>query len=185
MLVTITRYRAITGDVDTYDATVSARIEEATDELEDRLERPLRQGIYVEAMYPDACGSLHPKATPILLADGYVIDGNRLLSAGLFPIPFNPVGTRLSTISVTYTGGFVERTANPTDAARLPSCIERDLAYAAATLGMPRSAYPVGARSVTLGDASVTFGPNGAPDLSAVSWSRQTLRYAYRPVAAI
>lgn len=185
MLVTVTRYRAITGDADTYDVLVSARIEEATDLLEDRLERPLRQGVYTEAMYPDASGALHPRATPIIAAAGYTTDGYRLLSSLPFTLPGSFIGGNLSTVLVPYTGGFVERSANPTDPARLPVCIERDLAYAVLAMSTPRTAYPAGARSVALGDARIDFGANGAPDVAAVSWSRQTLRYAYRAVTAV
>lgn len=88
-------------------------------------------------------------------------------------------------IEVTYTGGYVERTANPDAPNRLPACIQRDIALAAQALGQTAttSGYPVGAESVRLGDAAVTFGEGGAParsDLVDGCWSRETLRYRRR-----
>lgn len=184
-LVTVARYRALTGDATGTDPEVSARIEDATDRLEERLDRPLRMISRAESMYPDQSSRLYPHAVPIMVADGYTIDGYSLI--GTFPWPWiDIVGLQVAPV-ITYTGGWVERTANPTAANRLPTFMEEDIAWAAYALGHPEpaTAIPVGATSVSLGDASVSFGPGGAPapNRSSIRWSRATLRYKYMRVA--
>lgn len=184
-LVTVTRYRAITGDTDSADGDVSARIEDATDRLEERLDRPLRSTERAESMYPDQSSRLYPRAIPITAAAGYTIDGYSLI--GTWPWPWvDLVGLQVAPV-ITYTGGWIERSANPNAANRLPTCIEDDIAWAAYALLHPEpvTPYPVGATSVSLGDASVSFGPGGAPalDRSGIRWSRATLRYRFRRLA--
>lgn len=175
-IVTIARYRAITGDAATADATVSARLELAQTKLEDDLGRPLAHGTYTESLWPTRDGYLWPSAVPITDGGGYTVDGD-----GLFGV-FGPAWPDLTgAVSVTYDGGWVEPSANPTAANRLPFCIEADLAFAAQTLGTVATAsdFPAGAKSVALGDASVTFettAPRNA--LDAIVWSKSTLRFS-------
>ena len=186
MLVTVLRYRAITGDQASSDEAVSARIEEATELLEGELGRPLEQAERTERMQPTRDGLLWPLATPILAADGYTIDGHALSGGSL--VWWFDVASGSSTWAqdVTYTGGWVERTANPSSAFRLPVHIERDIAFAAQALGQTPTplAVPAGASSVSLGDASVTFKDGYHPDPAdaGVSWSKETLGYRYRRV---
>lgn len=185
-LVTIARYKAITGDTTTGDPAISAAIEDATDRLEERLDRPMRSASRSETMYPDKMGRAYPHAVPITVADGYTIDGYSL--TGAWPWPwFDIVTDSRIAPAITYTGGWVERSANPTAPNRLPAHFEEDIAWAAYALTHPQpdSPYPVGAVSVTLGDASVSFGPGGAPapNRSGIRWSRQTLKYTYQRVA--
>lgn len=178
-LVTVARYVAITGDITSPPALVSARIEEAQELLEDELDRPLASAARTERMWPARDGRLWPKAVPITDPGTYTLDGDGLL--GVFG-PAWPDST--GAVDVPYTGGWVERTANPTATNRLPVEIERDLAFAALALKPPPAGItvaPKGAVSVRLGDAAVNYGPNGAPKAAeAVQWSRATLRWRYR-----
>lgn len=190
MIVTVQTYQTTTGDTSTWDATVSARLEAAQERLEEVLDRPLAQAVRSEVMIPYRDGSLSPRVTPIVAADGWTLDGDRLIL--LYP---NALGGALTWWpalgpTVTYTAGWVERTANPTAPNRLPLCISDDLCWVAWHLGHPvdpavLSSLPAGATSVQLGDASVSFGPGGAPsisgrNLSAVRWSPATLRHRFR-----
>lgn len=186
-LVTIARYRALTGDAAGTDPAVSAAIEDATHRLEERLDRPLCEASRTEPVYADRCARVYPHAIPITAAPGYTIDGYSLI--GFWPWPqFDLIGPNTTPV-ITYTGGWVERSANPTASNRLPTFMEDDIAWAAYALLHPTTAddaaYPVGATSVTLGDASVSFGPGGAPppNRTGIRWSRQTLQYRYERVA--
>lgn len=194
MLVSVSRYQAITGDTTTAASAVSALIEEATEILEEELRRPLDQAERTERMIPTRDGYLWPKATPIITATGWTIDGHGLIGAAAFNWPAG-IGegwpfTQAAGVEVTYTGGYVERWANPSAPNRLPLCIERDIATAAQLLGTPVDAggigAPPGAKSVKVGDVAVTYGDDGAPgaDFRAAQlasvWSRQTRRYTYR-----
>lgn len=186
-LVTFARYQSITGDVDTPEYLVSARIEYAVELLEDELGRPLASAERTETLWPTRDGRLWPQATPITDPGDYQVDGLALYSSP-FPAVFGFVeGTA---IDVTYTGGWVERSANPVAANRLPTCIERDLAYAAKALGDPGTGslagLPAGAIVASVGDVAVTFGPGGAgaASESQVRWSRETLAYRYTRVGS-
>ena len=178
-LVTVDRYRAITGDQATEGATVTARIERAVELLEDALDRPLASTERTERLYATRDGRLWPRATPITAAPGWEIDADAMSLYGVF----GPVWPGLDgSVSATYTGGWVERTANPSATNRLPACIEEDLAFAARQLGQTaQPPIPAGATSVALGDARVTFGPRGAPmSRTGIRWSARTLGYRYR-----
>lgn len=192
MLVTISTYRTTTGDATGWDGSVSARLEDAQERCEEALDRvgALEQAVHTEVLVPYRDGSLSPRATPIVAATGWTIDGNRLImrypNIAVSQLTWWPaLGP-----TVTYTGGYVERTANPSAPNRLPLCISDDICWAAWRLLHPidpvaSTAYPAGATSVQLGDAAVTFGPGGAPQasgrsLSAVRWSAATMRYRWR-----
>jgi hypothetical protein len=178
-LLTEARYRAITGDETTAASAISDAIDQAEELLADALGRELESAQRTERLRPTRDGFLWPTCTPITVATGYTIDGHGLRG------PFGPAWPdETGRVSVTYTGGWVERTANTSATNRLPICIERDLAYAAAALITApaitaTSPYPVGATSVRLGDAAVTFGADGAPRRGSdvVVWSRRTLAY--------
>ena len=175
MLLTVASYQAITGDTASSSPAVTAKIEMASDFLEEALGRPLESAERTETMRVDRAGRLHPLAVPITVATGYTIDGNTLQAGSPWPDEFGNV-------SVVYTGGWVERSANPSATNRLPAYVESDLAWAVYSLLFPPpspTSFPAGAVSVSLGDASVSFGPDGAPrpGLTAVRWSRQTLRH--------
>lgn len=192
MLVTAATYRDLTGDRNDSDANVVLRLTDAQERLEEDLDRVghLEQSTHTEVLIPYRDGSLSPRATPITGAVGWSIDGDRLIlrwnSLGVDVLAWYPnLGP-----TVTYTGGYVERTANPTAPNRVPLCIVTDLCWCAWRLARPvdpveRTAYPAGATSVQLGDAAVTFGPGGAAELSADTlrgfrWSAKTMRYRWR-----
>lgn len=185
-LVTVATYRQTTGDHETDAVTVSALIEQAQEDLADALDRPIEHGSYTETLHPTRDGYLWPKATPITDAGDYRIDGLGLRGRFLGILGDSILDGGGCGVSVTYDGGWVERTANPTEANRLPKCIETDLCWAAhaAREQTATSAVPTGARSVSLGDASITFGPDGAPRPSdtRVTWSRRTLGYRHRVI---
>lgn len=180
MILTVERYRSITGDEATAASAVSARIEEAVELLEEYLDRPLESGEQTEVVRPDRRGHLWPKATPITDGGDYTIDGLALVGASPWPFTFTDPATSLT---ITYTGGWTADT--------LPGCIARDLAYAAYRLEHPPalgvSDFPEGATSVRLGDAAVSFGPGGAPSSSVAGstdawWSKRTRSYRYAAV---
>lgn len=180
MLVSVTRYQAITGDTTTAASACLALIEEATEELEEVLQRPLKVAERIERMIPTRDGYLWPKATPIATVTGYTIDGHGLIGTRPFDIlaPGYPLHQPAG-VEVTYTGGWTDET--------VPHCIARDIALAAYVLGHPNAvgiSAPVGAKSVSVGDQSVTWvtaapGNAAATRLAGV-WSRRTLSYRYR-----
>lgn len=176
MIVTVARYQAITGDTATPSPTVSAKLELAQELLEDVLGRSLEHGTYTETLWPTRDGYVWPSVVPVTDPGSYTLDGD-----GLFGV-FGPAWPGLTgAVSVTYAGGWVERSANQSATNRLPAVIETDLAMAAQVLAGAGSVsdFPAGAKSVTLGDAAVTFAteaPRNAID--AVKWSKATLRFA-------
>lgn len=187
-LVTVQRYRAITGDSTTTETLASARIEEATEILEERLDRPLASAERTERMWPLRDGSFLPHAIPVTVCADYTIDGDRLL--GAVPVWTGFLETIPDGTDVTYTGGWVERSANPDADNALPVCIERDIAWAAWALGQTTAAQaaasvPAGVSSRTLGDASESYreGTTIAPGEANIVWSRRTLGYRYSRVS--
>jgi hypothetical protein len=186
MLVTVARYRAITGDYSTQASAVSAAIERAEEDLTEVLERPLAEAERTERMTPTRDGWLWPKATPIVVATDHTING-----LGLEPAWSSSSWPCRDAVDVTYTGGWVERTANPSAPNRLPLCIEEDLAWRARAIVCPDAdgidlfQIPAGATSVRLGDAAVSFAGTGTPgaarsEAGGRRWSRRTLGYRYR-----
>jgi hypothetical protein len=183
MLLTEARYQAITGDRATNQVAFTAAVELAVERLEDALDRGLAEEERLEDMWPDRGGWLWPRCTPITVCADYTIDGDGLI--GTFG-PSWPDQT--GKVAVTYTGGWVERSANPSAANRLPTYIEDDLAWATWALLHPDASaarYPAGATSVRLGDASVSFGPDGAPRPgTGIKWCRRTLSHRARTVGS-
>lgn len=176
-MITAARYAEITGDTASAAVTVTARVEEAQELLEEYLDRPLASVERTETLYPDRRGRLWPKATPITDGGDYEVEGLALLSSAPlgYPSLINPDGG----VAVTYTGGWTAGT--------LPGCIERDLARATYRLLHPSSLgseVPVGATSVRLGDAAVSYGPGGAKGAGDTDawWSKRTRSYRYAPV---
>lgn len=188
MLVTVVRYRSITGDQESAASAVTARIEEATDLLEDELDRPLEEGDFTEALVPTRDGMLWPKATPITDGGDFTIDGLGLRSSTSFLGWPSMVG-EVTPVEVSYSGGYVERTSNPDEANRLPAYIERDIAWAAHHLLHPQTpaVVPAGAESASVGDVSIDYGAGGAPAPSDSSgwWSAKTLGHRYRRIGGL
>lgn len=191
-VLSVARYRTITGDETSVASAVEARIAEAVDELEEILDRPLEHGEHTEALSPTRDGWLWPRATPIAEVDGYEVSGNGLRSSSPWGWP-SIVGADDGSVSVTYTGGWrAHDDPAVTDADRLPFCIERDLAWAAWRLGRPvdtsLASTPAGASSVRLGDASVTMAAGAAlPGLGSHAgwWSRRTRSYRHQVIGGV
>lgn len=180
-MITAVRYSEITGDTTTAATAVSARVEDAVELLEDYLDRPLAHGERTESLIPDRFGRLWPKATPISDGGDYTVEGLALVGPGPFGLSgfIDPTDS----IEVTYSGGWTVDT--------LPSCIERDLAWATYRLLHPESVAPLttiaaGATSARLGDAALTWGAGGrpAPQDTDGWWSRRTRGYRYAPIHA-
>jgi hypothetical protein len=179
-MITAARYAEITGDTTTAASAVSARIEDAVELLEDYLDRPLSEDERTESLIPDRWGRLWPRATPISDGGDYAVDGLALQASAPFGWP--SIVSASAALSVTYTGGWTSDT--------LPTCIERDLAWATYRLLHPEAvasltAIPAGVSSARLGDAALTWG--GSAGLAAAGdtaawWSKRTRSYRYAPV---
>lgn len=170
MLVTYARYLAITGDAATDAADVEAALAEAQTLLEETLRRPLESAERTERL-PVLDGRVYPSATPITDGGDLTVEGYALTGAS----PSTVLGTLTDSdhATVTYTGGYT--------ADNVPSCIERDIAWAAHSIVRPAlaSGVPVGATSVRLGDAAVTFA-RPSPGGQQIGWSPATLRFRRR-----
>lgn len=160
ILVTYARYRNLTGDLVTDAATVSARVEDATHLIEEALDRELDSESRTETMriYPDR--RAYPQAWPVTTAPtGAEVDTVTEARAirdvspddvafGVFQsFPNEPHAT------LTYTGGYTQHDGTTP----IPHTLERAIADLAHALIFPAKT-PVGATSLRLGDASVTFG---------------------------
>lgn len=191
LLVTAERYQMITGDTTSAASAVTGALIDAQALLEEELQRELPERERVERMYPDRYGRVYPRVTPITSPpDGLTVDGDGLLSTG----PFRTVPGFIfegNWVDITYTGGYVERTANPDASNRLPEHVERDLSWCAFRALNP-SAFqamalaPAGASRLQQGDAMIVFGNRGASGeirvgtdgLTDPVWSKHTLRLA-------
>lgn len=182
MLVTFTRYQSITGDYTSATADVSGALDDAQGLLEEELGRELAEAERVERCYPNSAGQLFPRVTPVIAADGFTLDGN-IVRGSLIGIGWpDPIVGDVA-VDLTYTGGYVERSANPDAANRLPVYVERDLALAAhALLHVPATGVATGADALAsskrVGDLAVTHTervPTGTAAQVMSCWSPETL----------
>jgi hypothetical protein len=164
-LVGVSRYREITRDFGTDSATVTARIEEATEMIEQRLDRPLELLERTEVLILEsdsAWGYLaYPRSTPIVSVPGNSVysryddvtlrsvppDGSPLFGTWIGSLPL--------VATVTWTGGFTSDT--------LPRRLERAIAELAHALEVD-DLVPAGALSVRSGDQAVTYAPTSNGD---------------------
>ena len=162
-LLSFARYQQITRDVSTDEATVTARIEEATEMIEQALDRPLELLERTEVLVlesDNAWGYLaYPRSTPITAVPVNAVyaryddvtlrsvppDGSPLFGAWLGSLPL--------TATVTWTGGFT--------AVTLPRKLERGIANLADALGTDVIA-PSNASSISVGDVRVSYYPTEA-----------------------
>jgi len=172
-IVTIAVYRSVTGDTTTASGTVQTWLDDTEQELAEYLDRPLyfdgteRVRINVERRGP----VVYPRATPILDGGTLTVAGNALVGASPVDDPFSTSDPAYA--EVTYEGGWT--------AATLPRAIRNDVCWAVRQAVRGEAArLPVAATSVSLGDASVSFGGTGVPDQGDARWSRQTRRYRRR-----
>lgn len=176
-IVTIAEYRSVTGDTVTASGTVQDLLDDAEQDLEEFLDRPLALGTYTHRLrvYSERRGLVsYAKATPITDPGDYTQAGNALVGTSPTGGPFDLSDPAYA--DVTYTGGWTNAT--------LPRCIRHDVIWAAREAARGEAArVPAGATSVSVGDASVSYGPTGGSDPDQ-RWSRQTRRHRARRVAA-
>lgn len=187
LVVTVERYRAITGDTTSPTGMVETAIEDAQRLLEDELGRQVGYGTRTETVvvsFDPVTGATFcvPSVTPIHSAAGLTVDGDvlRAVTPDATPGFAATSVTAPPVTTVTYVAGWDRDIVDPDDLRRVPGCVERDVAYAAqALLDRQTTSLPAGARVVKTGDVSVTFDrPVGG--YSSPDWSPQTLRYRRR-----
>lgn len=173
-VVTLARYRTITGDTASASGLVEQALADAQADLEEDLDRPLESAERTERLrlYSTTRHGwvVYPRAHPITDAGDLTIAGAAVYGASPLGSPIFG-GDDPGFAEVTYTGGYTAST--------VPRCIEQDIAWAAHTRLHPAVPVQVGATAVSLGDASVSFGAGGARG-TAANWSRQTMRYRRR-----
>lgn len=172
-LVTVERYRLVTGDQSTAASAVSAAIEEAVDVLSEDLGWQIESAERTETLTV-LDGRVYPSSVPITaVPSGQSIDGHAVIGAAPFGQDFITEGADEGETrsSLTYTGGWTSST--------VPAGVARDLAWAAYGILRPETAtsVPDGATSVRLGDASVTFAGPQARSRAGLSWSAKTMRW--------
>lgn len=152
-LVTPARYIAITRDTNTSAEDIAAELAAAQELVEAETGRPVESAERTERMrirygrsFPG--GRVYPAATPVTVAADHTIVGTTALDgaspdAGIFDRTDEDYAT------VTYTGGYTAET--------VPADLERVIARAAYRLLNADLSLPVGATSVRLGDAAVTY----------------------------
>jgi hypothetical protein len=160
LLVPISEYRRITIDSVSTNTVISGALVEATGLVEEYLGRYLASTQRTETLPMDSWGRIYPRAVPVtsVATTGLVNRGHYLTGATgdevtSFLIDWPPHSPVYST--VTYTGGFTEAT--------LPRMIVRRICWEAYYIlhAEPLADIPVDAPSAQIGDASVTFGPQG------------------------
>lgn len=177
LLVSLSRYRTITVDTASPDASVTAAIEDATQVVEEYLRRPLRLAERTETIPIDQHGRVFPTVTPIIsvTTSGLTIHGSARWLEGATPDDPGVFAFGQSDVSpvatIIYSAGFTQ--------ASLPETIERRIAWLArAFLLEPSStgSFPPGAKSVSVGDASVTFDRPTGRGAELTAEDRRTLR---------
>lgn len=173
--VSVADYRVHTGDQDSPASAVTAALVEGQSLLEEHLRRLLESTSRTNDFPIHADGRVYPNAYPITSAS-LTIDGRALLGAEADSGPFTGVfeSTTPKRATVTWTGGFTPTT--------LPVTLEHaiyELAEAKVTGAEP---VPVGATSVRLGDAAVTFdGPtSGGIDALVPGLADRVAKYRNR-----
>lgn len=166
-LITVQEYRDITRDINTPASEVSALVEEATELVEEYLQRKLRFGTYTEELEIWDGAYAYPSVTPLVSVPGdvsYLVDSGqtRLRNVSVSPI-INDLwyldafmglaygeGSRPHYAMVTYDGGYTPETC--------PRTIKRGVARATRALVIVNPQRIVGAQQITVGDVSVQYG---------------------------
>lgn len=169
-IVTIAVYRSVTGDTATASGTVQDWLDDVEQDLEEYLDRPLHfDGTERCRINNERRGNVvYPRATPIIDPGTLTVAGNALVGASPVDDPFTTSYPAYA--EVTYEGGWT--------AATLPRAVRNDICWAVRQAVRGEAALvPIGAMSVSLGDASVSWATGADPDQR---WSRQTRRYRRR-----
>lgn len=183
MLVSVDRYREITGDETSASAVVEAALVDAQLLLEEDLRRPLEAEQRTERcrVFAESRGStVYPAATPLVSVSapsGGEIVGAAVVGGSLAPAPPRFLTDRDQFAEVTYIGGF-DPDAELGDVTCLPVGLQRAIAWAAKALTVPDdfSEIPTGATSASVGDVSISWGAGGSPSSGEVTFSRQLVR---------
>ena len=156
-VVTIDQYRLVTSDGASDDAMVQENLDQIEALVGDYLGRPLELTQRTEDCIVYSKGRLFPLATPIISVaeptgltnrDGFRLDG----ATPFYDFLIETLTLDYERVSVTYTGGW--------DSTTIPATLKRTIARLAMRLiqsGVTGSQFPVGATSVSLGDASISF----------------------------
>lgn len=149
------RYRIITLDTTSADAAVTGALVDAQQLVEDYLDRKLTQALRTETMTYGPNGLVWPKAWPVIVAPaGMTIERSRRAIGGSSPGGLTDAfadSDEPEFVTLTYTGGYTSAT--------LPRVIESRIAWSAYSMLHPSvgASVPAGAKSVSVGDASITF----------------------------
>ncbi len=162
MLVTVETYRRITGDSTTAENDVESALADAQSLIEESLDRV---GILESAEHTETAvvvrGRVYPLATPVTEADYTIRDNGRVLvdvdefTNGL--VVAGDTYEYLPRIEITYTGGYTSATLPLTLAQAICQTAHRQLHPTTAV-----DSSIIGAKSVRIGDASITYSDAGA-----------------------
>lgn len=179
MLVSVSVYQVATGDTSTAASAVSANLAEAQELVEEHLDRWLESSERTETLIVRHRGLVYPRAMPVTAvaatsdAAGDIVHsgfGVRLTSSPEQLVALSDLATpryddtTATTADLTYTGGYTSAT--------LPATLRRALCRLAYALGQAPTYHgggtsPAGATSLSLGDASISWGANRARLLGA------------------
>lgn len=196
MILSVARYRAITGDDDTPGTKVTQALVDAQRLVEDELRRPLERATVTERLPIYGTpgfwghGTVHPRRIPLvsvpagssyrILTTATATDAS--VDAGLFTLgDLNTPDTRTAT--VTFTGGWLpaDDPLAGTDPYVIPVRLERAIAAIAQGLSTPVAAQPAGLLSASVDGVAVTFADaTGDPQLSDPITALLE-QYSYRP----
>ena len=156
-VVTHSQYRQITRDYETSEADVSANLDIVEAIVEDYLKRPLAAVQRTEECLVYAGSRLYPLATPILSVSSpaAAVIHRELYLTGVTPLAdflIEESSLEPDYVTVTYVGGWTSLTI-PDAMARMIARLAQQLERATVS----SSQFPVGATSLSLGDASISF----------------------------
>ena len=176
MIATVERYRDITVDTTSSDNAVTGALVDAQELVEEYLRRPLEEAERTESVRINRNGRVYPKVTPITAVDSdYEIVGHSVkgVSPGAGEVfePYSEITPPV--VELTYTGGWTTET--------LPKTIEKEIVRTAYALLHPSPGLVRGAKSVSVGDVSISYDKStvNMDDLDDTS-RRRLKRYRYR-----
>jgi hypothetical protein len=152
-LVSVDRYRQLTGDTTTISGEVSDALDVALSKVQDYLKRSLVLDEYTELL-PITRYKVYPTHTPVVSADDFTVRGNSLFigydSWDLF--------SEGNLAEVTYTGGYDAETVPLTIVDAICKAAYRELQGRQTTT----TTVPEGVTSVAVGDVRVTYGSSSS-----------------------
>lgn len=160
-ILTLAAYRSLTGDQATDDAVVEAMLPVAQDVTERELGRAglLEAGDHTETLdvwTGDSGAWAAPTAVPLADDEPQRLTPGatrlKVPSAGGWHSPYRAASTWICRATVTYSGGYSSETAPPSLLLGLARVTRALLGADPALAGVP-----AGAKSVTIGDASISF----------------------------